>query len=1805
MTSRVRGVFLVSCALPPRRVAHPVSIPPRVPPSANSADPSGGDDPPPSPPRDAVSIASSAADVAERVLSLEREADEAEAREDDETAAAVAAAGAEIDAFLAHAVPHPNDDPTDDPDDDPPSDDPTSERSAARALARRERRVAAVSARYGRAKAALGALIERLERVQLEMDALAEEDDAVTAAVVAAGGPGEPVPGAALVADPETARRVPARRRLESRAAETAAEIATRRRELARLAPEVQRAREELLDAEMDAAATAEERRRTSTERRVANAESARTSSRIAAEENAAARRYAAARREALVRASTRRAMGRERDAEIIRAASVARRAACARLREKLALASAALDEAAATEKARHADDVRRLLELKASTDAAMEYAGTYAAARRSAREARRASRRREAADLLAKGINPHETFRRRDEAARAARAERLAADAHAEREAEIRGRLRREESEFARREAEAAAARATREKHERDKSRRAEQIRAAAFMRASTREGVDVLDATGHGGVYASEVSNAKPARFGTGIAPDEEALRTSRMRFPDVEPLDALLTAREREMLAREAARRADKAETRVGVESLGASYEANWSAYAPAHGAAVDLDERGMDEDGADADADGDSNSNDARSDPDAIERRRRRDAIVAIENARLLDIAASRMADPDRLYARDPVCGLTLAGDAFASTPSRVVFRDFEVGKRYRKRVTITNVSHGTSTFRVMDFPVEHRGSLEVTYDHPGNLSAGMSSRVTVTFTPKIAQTLHTIMSLSTTAGVVEIPVECHPSRVDARVVPTDVDFGAVVVGATRRRKIHLENAGATPAAFELADPAPRGANASTRAAPSPFTVAVEGAGRLLEDGTAVPAGEGVVPGYGSVVVVATFAPAPEHGEGGFEEEMVVRWTRGDGDGDGDGAGAGSSSDGSSSTHEVVTLRGVSDPSPVHLGGRDVVDFKTCAAGCAYRDAVVVRNRGDVAARCDARAPESLAGILDVVPDYLFVQPKSEAVFSLKFRPPSADEMATRASPTHFDAATGRLAVDVRVASSRQTIPASFRVVAVVTTADLAFDPPELRFGNVCVGETSEIRLRVTNPGALMQQFGFTRLPDDVDAAPARFGEILPGETRVVRVRFAPKRVGRREFKVTVKSLLGAREFELPCAGWGVFPPLETPGGNLLTLPPTAVRESVAGSVFLRNPSDEATETFEIIVPRDARDVLVVSPHVGTLAPGETKRVRVAFCPKTHETTRRRGHLDLAEASDGGDAGDASNGGDGDAKTDEGVGEGGDSAVDSDASAASAPGSSAQAPPPRAETWRLVVHVAPRSRTGASPDADPLAKEHLSPDPDPDRSAPIASSSLESAPGGAPRRMHLEVRTATHGSAVSVENLPETPGSSALAYALDFGDVAVGARSTRPVTLRNDTDETLTVSASAPDHEGVFSALSALRPLAPRSSLEIKMEFAPAAATTYAETLTLKTSLRAIRVAMRGAGVDPRLRVEPEGIVDAGDALVGDQKHATVEVSNPSAFPVSYRVALRDVEAPGTTSRCPFTCVPAGGRLAPGESATVTVSFAPTAPGAFGLDAMFRATLAVTSEGTGAVTTRRVIARCWSEGGFVAGADDVRDAPPDATGARGVAATAAFLPRVDVLRAPAVRPDRERVAFTAPTAIRPGESTTTTIRVGSVAESGGGGAPVEFAFEPLDEDATRRGWRVEPAQGIVQPGEIENVVVTFEPPEEVSAGDLAYHGLAEWVETTTTCRLRGGDPAPSEEDGREIVARLRCRLLPPKTEAEKAADAEREAAERAARGDVEEDPGEREGGEGEGEGGEGDEGRAEEGEEADDA
>ncbi len=51
------------------------------------------------------------------------------------------------------------------------------------------------------------------------------------------------------------------------------------------------------------------------------------------------------------------------------------------------------------------------------------------------------------------------------------------------------------------------------------------------------------------------------------------------------------------------------------------------------------------------------------------------------------------------------------GQEFRGPGFAASPARVLFRDFEVGRTYRARVTITNVSRTINAFRLGDLPEE--------------------------------------------------------------------------------------------------------------------------------------------------------------------------------------------------------------------------------------------------------------------------------------------------------------------------------------------------------------------------------------------------------------------------------------------------------------------------------------------------------------------------------------------------------------------------------------------------------------------------------------------------------------------------------------------------------------------------------------------------------------------------------------------------------------------------------------------------------------------------------------------------------------------------------------------------------------------------------------------------------------------------------------------------------------------------------------------------------------------------------------
>lgn len=88
-------------------------------------------------------------------------------------------------------------------------------------------------------------------------------------------------------------------------------------------------------------------------------------------------------------------------------------------------------------------------------------------------------------------------------------------------------------------------------------------------------------------------------------------------------------------------------------------------------------------------------------------------------------------------------------LSPQGKPFSSKPHTVIFRDYDVGKVYSKKVKLTNVSYTVNRIQYEGVSSSITDFITVTFDPPGSMSAGMSCNMVVSFTPQV----HCLVKLS--------------------------------------------------------------------------------------------------------------------------------------------------------------------------------------------------------------------------------------------------------------------------------------------------------------------------------------------------------------------------------------------------------------------------------------------------------------------------------------------------------------------------------------------------------------------------------------------------------------------------------------------------------------------------------------------------------------------------------------------------------------------------------------------------------------------------------------------------------------------------------------------------------------------------------------------------------------------------------------------------------------------------------------------------------------------------------------------
>eukprot|EP00854_Cymbomonas_tetramitiformis_P017445 gene17445-20768_t len=324
-----------------------------------------------------------------------------------------------------------------------------------------------------------------------------------------------------------------------------------------------------------------------------------------------------------------------------------------------------------------------------------------------------------EASELLHNGINPYEVFRKRSEDARVEKAKKDSAQVRADRHMDVVKRIMREEAEDAKRREEVKKEKAFRTKFDAEMGT-AKEKRIEKYMMEHTRDG----DPTGNLPWDPSKVTDVKTWAFGTGRA-RPEVVQLLQAKYKHELPNPLLIN---RDVLA--SMKAANEKPPEVSHS------EAVTPGVSPGPGNAASPVEPPP--------AEGDDDDDDTeivelpKKEPVVYDKLPIRKLTALEERYQTEALERQKVG----MVQSQVVMRKEFKGDAFLAKPKVVLFKDFEVGQVYKKKVVLTNVSYTFNYFKVLDLDDSVKDFFTIEYIFPGRMSAGTTCSLTITFEPKV-------------------------------------------------------------------------------------------------------------------------------------------------------------------------------------------------------------------------------------------------------------------------------------------------------------------------------------------------------------------------------------------------------------------------------------------------------------------------------------------------------------------------------------------------------------------------------------------------------------------------------------------------------------------------------------------------------------------------------------------------------------------------------------------------------------------------------------------------------------------------------------------------------------------------------------------------------------------------------------------------------------------------------------------------------------------------------------------------------
>jgi len=86
-----------------------------------------------------------------------------------------------------------------------------------------------------------------------------------------------------------------------------------------------------------------------------------------------------------------------------------------------------------------------------------------------------------------------------------------------------------------------------------------------------------------------------------------------------------------------------------------------------------------------------------------------------------------------------------------------------------------------------------------------------MSAGLSTTITITFTPQLNQDINTVFPILSETGRIDIPLICTCKKALIEVEEEEINFGDVIFGEQNTQYLKIKNTGALPTKIYVKSP----------------------------------------------------------------------------------------------------------------------------------------------------------------------------------------------------------------------------------------------------------------------------------------------------------------------------------------------------------------------------------------------------------------------------------------------------------------------------------------------------------------------------------------------------------------------------------------------------------------------------------------------------------------------------------------------------------------------------------------------------------------------------------------------------------------------------------------------------------------------------------------------------------------------------------------------------------------------------------------------------------------------------------